>query len=167
QLGLQYGTYNASGHSQWFGYGKVNAAAAVQEAQRRAFARRQLGRAVQQQNQTPTPIPDNQPSGVESSVTIAASGLVTDVQLEVRIDHAFLSDLSLSLVSPSGAAVLVQGRTLGRQTQLRQAYGLKTTPVLMRLLGQSARGTWRLRIVDGAPGATGSLLGWSLTLGVS
>ncbi len=31
-LGHKKGTYNASGHSEWFGYGKVNAAKAVQRA---------------------------------------------------------------------------------------------------------------------------------------
>ncbi|PSR13602.1 peptidase S8, partial [filamentous cyanobacterium CCP3] len=167
QLGLQYGTYNASGHSQWFGYGKVNAAAAVREAQRRAFAGRQLGRVVQQQNQTATAIPDNQPGGVESSVAIAATETVSDVQLEVKVDHAFLGDLSLSLIAPNGATVLVQGRTLGRQTELRQTYSLQTTPALMRLIGLPAQGTWRLRAIDSAPGATGTVLGWSLTLGIN
>ncbi|PSN75862.1 peptidase S8, partial [filamentous cyanobacterium CCP4] len=167
QLGLQYGTYNANGHSQWFGYGKVNAAAAVREAQRRAFVGRQLGRVVQQQNQTATAIPDNQPGGVESGVAIAATGTVSDMQLEVKMDHAFLGDLSLSLIAPSGTTVLIQGRTLGRQTELRQTYSLQTTPALMRLIGQPAQGTWRLRVVDSAPGATGTLLGWSLTLGIS
>ncbi|WP_035984943.1 S8 family serine peptidase [Leptolyngbya sp. KIOST-1] len=167
QLGLQYGTYNASGHSQWFGYGKVNAAAAVREAQRRAFAGRQLGRVVQQQNQTPAAIPDHQLGGVESGVAIAATGAVTDIQVEVRVDHGFLGDLSLTLIAPDGSSVLLQGRTLGRQTELRQTYSLATTPVLVRLIGQPAQGTWRLRVVDSAPGATGTLLGWTLTLGVN
>jgi subtilisin-like proprotein convertase family protein len=118
-------------------------------------------------------IPDRQPSGVDSTLTIAlgggstATGTVTDVQVEVKVDHGFLGDLSLTLVAPNGVMALIQGRTLGRQTQLRYTYTLQTTPVLMRLLGQPAQGTWRLRAVDSVPGATGTLLGWSLTLGVS
>jgi subtilisin family serine protease len=167
QLGLQYGTYDANGHSQWFGYGKVNAAAAVREAQRRAFVGRQMGRAVQQQNQTAQAIPDNQPNGVESSVAVAATGTVTDIQVQVSIDHEFLGDISLTLVAPGGATVLLQGRTLGRQRELRHTYSLQTTPVLTRLIGQPAQGTWRLRAVDGATGATGTLRSWGLTLGVS
>lgn len=167
QLGLQYGTYDANGHSQWFGYGKVNAAAAVREAQRRAFVGRQMGRAVQQQNQTAQAIPDNQPNGVESSVAVAATGTVTDIQVQVSIDHEFLGDISLTLVAPGGATVLLQGRTLGRQQELRSTYSLQTTPVLTRLIGQPAQGTWRLRAVDGATGATGTLRSWGLTLGVS
>ncbi|MFQ4137112.1 S8 family serine peptidase [Nodosilinea sp. PGN35] len=166
QLGLQYGTYDANGHSRWFGYGKVNAAAAVREAQRRALAGRQLGRLVQQQNQTRQGIPDNQPGGVESSIAVAATGTVTDIQVEVSIEHQFLGDISLTLVAPNGATALLQGRTLGRQTELRAAYSLSTTPVLMRFIGQPAQGTWRLRTVDQAAGATGSLLSWGLLLGV-
>ncbi len=167
QLGLQYGTYNASGHSQWFGYGKVNAAAAVREAQRRAFAGRRVDRVVAQQNSTAQAIPDNRPGGIESSVAIAATGTVTDLQVDVTLDHEFLGDVSLSLIAPSGGTVTIQGRTLGRRTELRQTYSLATTPVLMRLIGHPAQGTWRLRVVDSAPGATGTLVSWGLTLGVS
>ncbi|MGF1518393.1 MAG: S8 family serine peptidase [Nodosilinea sp.] len=166
QLGFQYGTYDANGHSQWFGYGKVNAAAAVREAQRRAFAGRQLGRVVQQQNQTAVAIPDNQLGGVESSVVVAATGTVTDIQVQVSLDHEFLGDISLTLVAPGGATVLIQGRTLGRQRQLRTTYSLATTPVLTRLIGQPAQGTWRLRAVDSAPGAVGRLVSWGVRLGV-
>ncbi|MEP0927198.1 proprotein convertase P-domain-containing protein [Leptolyngbya sp. SLC-A1] len=167
QLGLQHGTYNANGHSQWFGYGKVNAAAAVREAQRRAWAGRQVGRVVQQQNQTAQGIPDNQPSGVESSVAVTATGTVTDVQVEISAEHEFLGDISLTLIAPNGSTVLIQGRSLGRQTKLRTTYSLQTTPVLMRFIGQATQGTWRLRAVDHVPGATGRLLSWTLTLAVS
>ncbi|WOD41448.1 S8 family serine peptidase [Nodosilinea sp. E11] len=166
QLGLQYGTYDANGHSQWFGYGKVNAAAAVREAQRRAFAGRQLGQVVRQQTQPSLAIPDHQPGGVESGMAIAATGPVVDLQVEVSLDHEFLGDISLTLVAPSGAAVLLQGRTLGRQRALRTTYTLPTTPGLTRLIGQPAQGTWRLRVVDNAPGATGTLLTWGLVLGI-
>lgn len=166
QLGLQYGTYDANGHSQWFGYGKVNAAAAVRESQRRAFAERQVGRVVQQQNQTAVAIPDNQPGGVESSVVVAATGTVTDIQVQVSLDHEFLGDISLTLVAPGGATVLIQGRTLGRQRELRTTYSLETTPVLARLIGQLAQGTWRLRAVDSAAGAVGRLVSWGVRVGV-
>jgi subtilisin-like proprotein convertase family protein len=98
---------------------------------------------------------------------VAATGTVTDIQVQVSIDHEFLGDISLTLVAPGGATVLLQGRTLGRQRELRSTYSLQTTPVLTRLIGQPAQGTWRLRAVDGATGATGTLRSWGLTLGVS
>ncbi|TVQ06307.1 MAG: peptidase S8 [Leptolyngbya sp. DLM2.Bin27] len=166
QLGRQYGTYDANGHSQWFGFGKVNAAAAVREAQRRAFPGRQVNRVVQQQNQTAVAIPDNQSGGVESSVTVAATGIVTDIQVEVSLDHEFLGDISLTLVAPGGVTALIQGRNLGRQRELRATYTLQTTPVLARLIGLTAQGVWRLRAVDGAAGATGRLVSWGVRMGL-
>ncbi|MGF1568506.1 MAG: S8 family serine peptidase [Nodosilinea sp.] len=166
QLGLQYGTYDAKGHSPWFGFGKVNAFAAVREAQQRAFANRRVSQVVKQQNQSPLAIPDHPSAGVESAIAIAAAGAVQDLQIEVKVDHEFLGDISLTLVAPSGASVLIQGRTLGQQTQLRQTYTLQTTPALVWLIGQPASGTWKLRVVDSAPGATGKLLEWGLKLGL-
>lgn len=166
QLGLQYGVYDAQGHSQWFGYGKVNAFKAVKAAQQQAFANRAVAQVVKAQSQTPLEIPDHQTSGVESTLTITQAGAVTDLQIQVQIDHEFLGDLSLTLIAPSGTTLLIQGRTLGRQTELRQTYTLKTTPLLMGLINQPAQGTWRLRVIDHAPTATGKLLGWELTLGL-
>lgn len=166
QLGLHHGTYNGQGHSPWFGYGRVNAHAAVAEAQRRAWRDRRVTQVVSQQNQTPTPIPDHPSAGGDSPLAIGQTGTVADLQVKVSLDHDFLGDISLTLVAPSGATVMIQDRSLGRQTALRHTYTLKTTPALMQLLGQSAQGTWKLRAIDHAAAATGKLLAWSLTLGL-
>ncbi len=166
QLGLKYGTYDGKGHSHWFGYGKVNAFAAVREAQQRAFKGRTLTQVVKQQCQTALPIPDYPAQGVESALTVTQPGTVVDLQVQVSLDHQFLGDLSLTLSAPSGARVVIQTRTLGRQRQLRQVYSLKTTPALVTLLGQAASGDWRLQAIDHAPGATGQILSWDLVLGL-
>lgn len=167
QLGLRHGTYDGQGHSKWFGYGKVNAQAAVKEAQRRAWGDRRVTQVVTRDNQTAIAIPDHQPAGVDSPIAISDPGTVADVQVKVSLDHDFLGDISLTLIAPGGTRVLLQSRTLGRQTQLRQTYGLQTTPGLIRLLGQSAQGEWQLRVIDHAPTATGQLLAWELTLGLN
>ncbi|HIK45294.1 MAG TPA: S8 family serine peptidase [Leptolyngbyaceae cyanobacterium M65_K2018_010] len=166
QLGLRHGTYDARGHSPWFGYGKVNAFAAVQAAQGRAFRDRRVSQVITQRNQSPIAIPDHQPQGIDSTITISQAGTVMDLQIQVSLVHEFLGDLSLTLIAPSGAKVLLQGRTLGRQSEWRQVYSLRTTPSLMGLIGQPAPGAWKLQVVDHAPTATGQLLEWSLTLGL-
>jgi subtilisin-like proprotein convertase family protein len=84
----------------------------------------------------------------------------------VSLQHEFLGDISLTLIAPSGQTVLIQGRTLGRQTSLRQTYNLQTAPALVSMLGQPALGAWKLRIVDHAPAAMGRLLEWRLSLGL-
>ena len=166
QLGLYYGTYDGRGHSQWFGYGKVNARAAVQAAQSRAWSQRRVRQVISQQNRTALVIPDNQPTGVESTIVVSQAGTVADLQVQVSLQHEFLGDLSLTLVAPTGQTVLIQGRTLGRQTTLRQTYNLQTAPALMAMIGQTALGAWKLRIIDHAPAAMGRLLEWRLSLGL-
>jgi subtilisin family serine protease/subtilisin-like proprotein convertase family protein len=166
QLGLQYGTYDAKGHSRWFGYGKVNALKAVQEAQRRGLQHRHIRQVVTAASTESLAIPDHRASGVESSISIGMGGTVADLQVTVHLKHEFLGDLSLSLVTPSGYRLRFQGRSLGPQTELNQVYTLANTPLLMAIIGQRAEGTWQLQVVDHAPGATGKLLTWSLTLGL-
>ncbi|HEY9878687.1 MAG TPA: S8 family serine peptidase [Leptolyngbyaceae cyanobacterium] len=166
QLGLHYGTYDKNGYSLWFGYGKVNAAKAVQEARRRLYSGRGVSRLVRSQNQTAVTIPDANPGGATSALRIADQGKIQDIQVTVEIDHEFLGDLDISLTAPDGERVLLQGRTLGTQTQLRQTYTLATTPALVRLLGRGTAGNWQLKAVDYAPSATGQIRQWELTLGV-
>ena len=167
QFGFRKGTYEASGRCDWFGYGKVNAAKAVQAAvQRQAMAAVASSRQIQQQNTSSVAIPDNNPQGVTSTMQIAETGTVRSIQISVMIDHTFLGDLQISLISPANQTVLLQSRSLGRSTRLQSTYTLQTTPLLRRFLNQPAQGRWQLRVVDAAESDTGTLNNWTLTLGV-
>ncbi|ASC72336.1 Calcium-dependent protease [Halomicronema hongdechloris C2206] len=151
QLGLSHGTYSKNGHSHWFGHGKVNAQRAVQAARQMAIMDRRSYRTLWLEQSIASPIPDADPNGVVSTLRCQESGRLEAIEVRVDIDHDFLGDLSLTLSSPSGHSVLLQGRTLGSKTQLQATYTHTTTPLLMTLLGDSAQGLWQLRIVDHAP----------------
>jgi subtilisin family serine protease len=167
QFGFNKGTYEAGGRSDWFGYGKVNAFKAVQAAaQRQKQSTLAASRYLQQQDTTSRAIPDDNASGVTSLVRFSEPNLVRDIQVGVAIDHSFLGDLEIRLSAPSGATVLLQGRTLGRKSSLQTIYTLQTNPSLRRFLNQPARGAWELRVIDFAPGDTGTLKSWQLTLGI-
>ncbi|MEL6137178.1 MAG: S8 family serine peptidase [Cyanobacteria bacterium J06628_6] len=166
QLGVAYGSYNNKGHSLWFGYGKVNAYEAVKAAKTRNMANRRLSQTLTKKNGVTQRIPDEQPTGQTSAVTIDSNGRVQDLRVYLEIDHDFLGDLSITLIAPSGRRILLQGRTLGRQTQLRKTYSLDNTPALSHLLNQVARGQWRLQVIDHAAGNVGQLNEWQLTLGI-
>lgn len=166
QLGFSKGTYDANGHSQWFGYGKVNALKAVQMAQRRQVPAQVASKQIQQQNSEPANIPDYDPQGVTSSISISDSGTIRDIQISLEIEHEFMSDVEVSLISPKGETILLQNRTLGRKTQLSATYTLQTTPTLRRLLNQSSNGRWQLLLVDHALLNAGKLKSWRLTLGI-
>jgi len=167
QLGLQLGTYNQSGHSQWFGYGKVNAYRAVQAAQQRAQAASPVAtRRLREVREVALAIPDNDPRGVASRIEIVEKAPLRDLQVSLVVEHTFLGDLEIYLRAPHGETALLQGRSLGTQTHLQATYNLAVTPVLRRWLGQSSAGFWHLWLVDCAPGDTGRLVRWALDLGV-
>lgn len=167
QLGMQLGTYDRNGHSQWFGYGCVNGFKAVQLAQQQRQKPQISTQSATQENTTVVAIPDNDGRGATSPIEVREGGSIGEIKVTVAIDHEFLGDLEIYLRSPSGRVILLQSRTLGAKTQLRTTYTLSTTPLLETLLAQSARGVWELWVVDYAPGDTGELRSWTLQLGIS
>jgi len=166
QLGLTKGTYDGSGYSQWFGYGKVNAARAVQAARQRLATQLTVSRRVQQQNTSAIEIPDYEPQGITSSINITEAGTLRDIQVNLDLEHSFLGDLSIHLIAPNGTVILLQGRTLGRATRLQMTYSLQTTPMLRQLLNRSISGRWQVRIVDHALLNVGRLRSWQITFGL-
>ncbi|MBE9063136.1 S8 family serine peptidase [cf. Phormidesmis sp. LEGE 11477] len=170
QLNRKHGTYSSSGHSLWFGYGKVNAFKAVQAAQAKGLSgsasKRTLSKTLTAENIIEFSIPDDDPRGIVSPVVVNESGALQDIKVYIQAEHEFLSDLTFTLISPQGQTVLVQGRTLGRQTRLQRTYSLVSTPALRQLLNSSVAGRWQLQIVDHVPGSVGQLKKWELVLGI-
>ena len=164
QLGLRHGTYDNNGHSQWFGYGRVNAYKAVKEAKRRLWQGRTYTDTVELTEEVAVSIPDNRSIGVTQVVQFRDRGTVQDIAVQVAVEHEFLGDVMLHLQLPSGRLLLLQGRTLGNQQRLEQRYDLSNTPILIEAIGQDAAGRWRLRASDHAPGHTGKLLNWRVKL---
>jgi subtilisin family serine protease len=166
QFGYRRGTYDASGHSQWFGYGKVNAAKAVQAAQQKT-SRPGVTSRIQQRNTTAMDIPDFNFQGITSGIQINDPGRISDIQISVTIEHSFMGDLEVSLLAPTGDIILLQSRTLGRLTLLQKNYSPQTTSLLGRLLGKPAAGRWLLQVIDFARVNTGRLRSWQIDMGVS
>ncbi|MDY6802705.1 MAG: S8 family serine peptidase [Cyanobacteriota bacterium] len=166
QLGTMLGNYDANGHSQWFGFGKVNAYKAVLAARERRSPLQQPTKKIRAENNSNMAIPDFDLDGVTSVISISDSGLVRDIEVSVEIEHTYLGDVDVHLIAPNGQKVLLQGRTLGRDTALKTTYSLETTPQLRRFLNLSVAGNWQLLVIDRARFDKGTLKGWQLILGV-
>jgi len=166
QLGTSMGDYDANGHSQWFGFGKVNAEAAVLMAQGQRSPLQQPSRTIRGENNTSLSIPDFDPKGVTSVISISESGLIRSIELRVEIEHSYLGDVEVYAIAPNNDKVLLQGRTLGRNTNLGITYSLQTTPLLRRFLNLPASGDWQLVVIDNARFDSGTLKRWELLLGV-
>ncbi|MEM8610869.1 MAG: S8 family serine peptidase [Cyanobacteria bacterium P01_H01_bin.105] len=165
QLGLTHGRYDNRGHSLWFGYGKVNAYKAVKASRERHLANRRLSQTIDQTSAVTFTIPADRTAMQQAGITVNQHGRLQDIQVYVEIRHGFLGDLSISVVSPQGQSVLLQGRTLGRQTQLRKTYTFENTPALSLLMNHGIHGRWQLKVVDHSETHQGQLLQWSLKLG--
>ncbi len=110
----------------------------------------------------PKPILDRQTAS--STLALAPDREISEVNVRVDISHTYVSDLTVTVVSPSGTPVLLHDRTGGSSANLVGWYDADRTPAepLSRLNGEHATGTWTLRVHDAVPYNTGTLNGWSL-----
>lgn len=107
-------------------------------------------------------IPDNDPAGVERTLTTTATGQVGKVEVSVDITHTYTGDLLVSLISPQQTKVNLHSRRGGGTDNIITTYTLNTTPDLQRLVGESIQGVWRLKVADVAGLDLGKLNHWAL-----
>lgn len=166
QLNIDGGTYDSNGHSQWFGYGKVNAAKAVRLAKQMGVVAQITNEQTQVKNTQVVNIPDNDQQGIKSAIAINEAANIGDIQVTVNISHDFLGDLEIYLIAPNNQRILLQSRTLGRRNQLQNTYTVRSHPALKQLLSLPAQGNWELQVIDYAALDVGKLNHWELVIGL-
>lgn len=142
--------------SPWFGYGKVDAEAAVSAV---------LGTGVhsfQASNESSVEIPDFNLVGARSSIGITRPGAIVSLAIDVDIRHTYAGDLRVALVSPSGEVVALQSQVGGSADDVRRSYTPADTPALGGLLGQELAGRWSLVVQDVVRRDRGELRFWEM-----
>lgn len=155
----QGGAYDAGGHSEKYGYGRLNARTAV------ALARPQPRNEVTVSRRFDGPIPDLQT--VSFALEVAEDAPVVAVTVGVDLRHSFIGDLIITLEAPAAtgvAPVVLHKRAGGSRNSLKKVYDSTTTPGLARFAGKACKGTWTLRIRDAAAQDAGVLASFSLRL---
>jgi len=127
----------------------------------------------------PKPIPDL--GSVTSTITIAAEGEVTNVQVvDLLGNHSFVGNLEMRLTSPQGTSVTLVNRICGSNDNFHVSlqdlaetappcpptdgqYHTSAQP-LSAFDGEPASGTWTLTIFDRASSNIGTLQGWALAI---
>ena len=156
---------NAAGYHyhNWYGFGAV----AVDEALALAgnHTPDSLGAFTEtesfQQTESAS-IPDNNGLGVTQMLNIdelSESATIESVRLHISVTHPFTNDLGVYLISPSGTEsilnpvfneILVGNEDLDWNLLSNAFYG------------ESPQGEWKLKVIDAAPGDSGTLDSWSL-----
>jgi len=131
----------------------------------------------------PITIPSTANVTVNSTMNVAATGTISDVNLTVYITHTWVNDLTITLISPSGTQVqmVAQPCTSASLQNIDATFddsGIQlvcaTDPAISGIIrplqslsalnGQTMNGNWTLRVLDSFNEDGGSIDFWELQL---
>lgn len=150
-------------HSPKFGFGVVDAGRAADMARRAGEARRQAVLAVAVS--VDQEVPDTSPTFLECTLLVEESQATHLESLEhvvvyvTTTGHPRRGDLELALRAPSG----MESTLALRRNEAGEDYR-DWKFMTVRHWGESAMGSWTLRVVDRKLGAQGELASWVLAL---
>jgi subtilisin-like proprotein convertase family protein len=110
-------------------------------------------------------IPDNNTTGVTSTINVSDSLTVSSIAVATVIPHTYKGDLEVALIGPDNTTVLLHNRTGTSTDNVTTTFSIVTTSAqaLTAFSGKNTAGAWRLRVRDLAAADTGTLSSWKLT----
>jgi subtilisin family serine protease len=154
------GDYDSTGRSPLYGWGRVNAEAAVKLAVPAQPAFRTIHAALQE-----VPIPDLKTATL--AVEVGDTRPVKTVTVEVDIEHTYIGDLLVRVLPPAGSgvpAVVLHNRAGGSAHNLKKTFDAVSAPDLATLTGKNPGGTWTLEVQDKERQDTGRILRFAVEL---
>ncbi|MGB5263508.1 MAG: T9SS type A sorting domain-containing protein, partial [Lutimonas sp.] len=132
----------------------------------------------------PKSIPDNNLVGVVSQINVPTRIEINRLEVSVKINHTFVNDLQLDLISPTGKRItLMRNQCFGPDyDNIEATYSNNGSEIVCSLLdpsiegiikpqddlqvfnGDDSFGLWQLRVIDNAAQDIGTILGWSLNI---
>ena len=151
---------NAAGvdFSNTYGFGRVNAQAAVNMAKNYTSALGTYRESGWYENTTTVAIPDNSATGATSTLSVIENYSIESVQIKLTTAHPYIGDLAVELTSPSGtkSKILLVNSNLKDQ-------GLNDFMMLSNAFYEErSNGTWTLKVIDGQATDTGSIQNWKI-----
>lgn len=109
-------------------------------------------------------IPDNNSTGIQSSIPISGQGSVGEITVAVDIEHTYIGDLLVELIAPSGQRAVLHNHTGSNTRNLFKTYRSSSDNTLAALSDTPVSGEWKLSVVDTANADTGILKKWSISI---
>ncbi|WP_426238019.1 M6 family metalloprotease domain-containing protein [Pararhizobium sp. DWP1-1-3] len=109
-------------------------------------------------------IPDSETAGISSTISITESGIVAEIKVTVDIEHSYIGDLRVVLMSPAGRSTVLHPQLGGSTDNLVAIYDSTLPGELGAIVGQPMMGNWTLNVSDRSKRDTGKLRIWSVEL---
>ncbi|WP_444998220.1 proprotein convertase P-domain-containing protein [Aliikangiella sp. IMCC44359] len=110
------------------------------------------------ENTTDVNIPDNNSTGVTSSINSTYTGESGTVTVDVNILHTYRGDLVVDVIHPDGTVYNLHNRTGGSANDIIQSYSVNVG-------AKPGNGEWKLRVRDLAGRDVGKIDSWKITFG--
>ena len=149
------------GHSAWYGHGRINAHSALALVARDSPER--LPEVLLMEHQINRPIPDL--GETTDPITFPLDVAIEEIEVNVDIRHTFRGDLRVILEPPHGGEIVLENRTGGGQDDIVKSFRSSAEPELFEpILGTSAKGEWRLKVLDMARRDVGVVVKWGVAI---
>ncbi|WP_159778749.1 reprolysin-like metallopeptidase, partial [Flavobacterium sp. 9AF] len=130
----------------------------------------------------PVTIPSSGAPTVYSTLNIPSGGTISDVNVTINISHTYVSDLTASLISPSGTEITLFASVCTSRDDINATFDDSGTAItcnttvptltgtripaqaLSAFNGQNSVGNWSLKIQDAFNQDGGSINSWSLNI---
>ncbi|RNL93426.1 T9SS C-terminal target domain-containing protein [Sinomicrobium pectinilyticum] len=134
------------------------------------------------ENNTPVIIDNTTANTVTSTIEVTGTGQLTDLSVGLNISHTYVSDLTVSLTSPSGTTVVILEGVCGGSEDINASFSDTGSPLecsstapavsgniqpqeLFEVFqGENIEGTWTLTVEDGFALDGGALNSFSLDI---
>ncbi len=115
----------------------------------------------------PFGIPDNNPIGIDSTITVPDVGIAQKLEVSVKLGNSDIAHVTVRLFGPDNKELLLYDKN-GKGTKLETTFPTPSKPVkgdLGAWAGKNAKGKWRLKVSDTKflnNGSDGQVSSWSI-----
>ncbi len=100
-------------------------------------------------------IPDNNPTGATSNMSVNRTGNAGNIEITYNIVHTYRGDLKVEIVAPNGATAVLREPSGGGTNNINESVTINAGTT-------AANGTWGLKVIDSAGQDTGYIDSWSI-----
>jgi subtilisin family serine protease/subtilisin-like proprotein convertase family protein len=147
---------NAAGFHfhNWYGFGAVNVDAAVAMARNWTSVlgtrqEKEYGGALD----PPVAIPDADAAGITQTLEIGDDLTIENLVVGLKVDHSNPGEIAVELTSPAETKSIILNLRSGLKSGMKDGAALGSNA----FYGEKSKGRWKLRILDGVTGNSGTL----------